>query len=193
MYNANASRLDPYSTMGLAAGDQYMGLLLGDAPAHGQPAGSGWAPVIGNPGPNGSRCAPDANGNRHRNRHGGTTTPPAYTGPTLDQINAMQNDGIPGNYKSALAAYYAAHVPTATQALSMQNDGIPGNYAAAMQAINSQPVTPLTGLGGSSWHLTRFRTRASSALAPSLLSRLSRRSQPGPIHKPLLSVRQAMA
>jgi hypothetical protein len=148
MYNANASRLDPYSTMGLAAGDQYLGLLLGDAPRPGQPAGNGWAPVLGNPGPNGTPANPTPNGTGTTPGAGGTPTPAPYTGPTLDQINAMQHDGIPGNYQSALAAYYAAHPPTATQALAMQHDGIPGNYAAAMQAINNQPVTPLTGLGG---------------------------------------------
>jgi hypothetical protein len=33
----------------------------------------------------------------------------SYTGPSLGQIQAMQHDGIPGNYQSALAAYMAAH------------------------------------------------------------------------------------
>lgn len=40
-YAQNASRLDPYSQMGVAAGDAYMGLLLGDK--NGKADGSGWA------------------------------------------------------------------------------------------------------------------------------------------------------
>lgn len=91
MYNANASRLDPYSTMGLAAGDEYQGLLLGPAASH---ASNGWAPVV----PSGGTSAP-----------GTTPTTPAYSGPSLIQIMAMQHDGIAGNYAAAMAAYNAAH------------------------------------------------------------------------------------
>lgn len=44
IYAENAARLDPYSNMGLAAGDAYMGLLLGSAPTTtGSP--NGWATV----------------------------------------------------------------------------------------------------------------------------------------------------
>lgn len=48
MYGWNAARLDPYSSMGLAAGDAYMGILLGDQAGH---TGSGWAPMPGTAAP----------------------------------------------------------------------------------------------------------------------------------------------
>jgi hypothetical protein len=135
MYDANASRLDPYSNMGLEAGDAYMGILLG--PNHTSPGSTttnGYA-TIPTPHTLGSGGSGSGSGS-------------GSSGPlTLPDIMPMQNDGIPGNYASALTAYYAAHPPTAAQIAAMKNDGIPGNYAAATaagaQAPASSALTPV--------------------------------------------------
>jgi hypothetical protein len=98
-YNANAERLDPYSRMGLAAGDEYTALLLGDA---GSAHSHGYAPVGGTPAPGTGTIGATVG-----------STQPAYTGPSLTQILAMKDDGIPHNYENALAAYNAAQQPGA--------------------------------------------------------------------------------
>jgi hypothetical protein len=122
MYSANAARLDPYSTMGLAAGDQYMGMLLGHAPTSGS-AGNGWAPVVGNSHP--STPTPGSTGS--------TGAPATYTGPSMLQILAMKDDGIPGNYQSALNAYnawYASHPQ--------------GGVTSALAPFAAAPTTPVS-------------------------------------------------
>jgi hypothetical protein len=127
MYDANATRLDPYSDMGLQAGDAYMGILLGTN--HTQPGSAttnGYATI-----PTPQKLGSGSSGTGTGSGGGGT--------PSLTQIMAMQNDGVPGNYASALSAYYAAHPPSAAQLAAMKNDGIPGNYAAAQAAAQQAP------------------------------------------------------
>lgn len=125
MYDANASRLDPYSNMGLQAGDEYMGLLLG--PNHTQP---------GSKTPNGYATIPTP-------QHLGTGSSTGSgasgaSGPsTLADVLATQHDGTPGNFQGALASYYAAHPPTAAEVAAMKNDGIPHNAAIAGQYVQS--------------------------------------------------------
>lgn len=118
---AAQARLDPYSSMGLDAGDEYMGILLGHAPSH----STGTSP-------NGYVAYPAP-----------TTTPSAgalsgYNGPSLDQIMAMQHDGIPGNFKSALAAYAAAQPSAATVQQHAQAAIAAGADPAAVAAHAAQ-------------------------------------------------------
>jgi hypothetical protein len=127
MYDANASRLDPYSNMGLQAGDAYMGILLG--PNHTQAGGTT---------ANGYATIPTPHNLGSGSGSGTGSGTGSAAAPSLSQIMAMQNDGVPGNYASALSAYYAAHPPTSAQIAAMKNDGIPGNYAAATAAA-AQP------------------------------------------------------
>jgi len=115
IYNANAARLDPYSALGLPAGGEYNALLGIASPAAASPS---TAPApLPTVGPTGQ-----------------PTTGSTYTGPSLDQIMAMQHDGIPGNYQAAMAAYQAAHsgaaaVPTVPP-ISMPNNAAAGLVAA---------------------------------------------------------------
>ena len=96
IYNQNFNVLSPYAAGGLPA----MGALnnmLGLPAA--QPMTSSIhapPPIAAQPtGANGAPAAPGAN--------------PAYNGPSLAQIQGMQNDGIDGNYDPAMAAYIRAH------------------------------------------------------------------------------------
>lgn len=174
MYAANASRLDPYSTMGLAAGDQYMGLLLGEAPQHGQPAGSGWAPVIGNPGPAGSAAHPTPTPAPGTGT-GTTPTSTGYTGPTLSQIMAMQSGGQ--GAINAYLSYYQAHPdqdPGFTTISPFHGDpyvdeSAASSVLAARNAyISSHPgSTGLPGLGGApTGGSTTLPSFGGSALSP---------------------------
>jgi hypothetical protein len=127
MYTANASRLDPYSMAGAYAGDEYLGLLLGPAPAH-TPGGST---------PNGYFTFPTTTA-----VPGSSTGGTGSTGPqTLPDVLAMQHDGIPGDYQPALSAYYSAHPPTQAEVDAMKHDGIPHNAAIAQQYV--QPTNAL--------------------------------------------------
>lgn len=142
MYNANASRLDPYSAMGLAAGDEYMGLLLGDAPAADSHAGSGWAPVAGTPTPTtggtGTGTTP-------------TPAPATYSGPSLTQILAMKDDGIPGNYEAAMNAYnswYASHPSTGSgSALAPFGAAAPQPAPSALSPVVAQQAQQAIAAG----------------------------------------------
>jgi hypothetical protein len=102
IYGQNAARLDPYSAMGLPAGGEY-NALLGIA----VPAGAS------NPQPISQ-----------------TPSAPTYTGPSLAQIQAMKDDGIPGNYAAAMAAYNAGHAA-------------PTNAAVAAAPIPTAPAARL--------------------------------------------------
>lgn len=82
IYNANAGYLSPYSARGNAAGDAINELLgIGGTGAQGTQQYGPAVPLGGAGG---------------------------YNGPTLQQIYAMQSDGIPGNFQPALNAYMAA-------------------------------------------------------------------------------------
>jgi hypothetical protein len=130
MYDANASRLDPYSNMGLQAGDEYMGLLLG--PNHTAPGGTttnGYATIP----------QPQKLGT-------GSSSSGSGSAPTLSQVYATRTDGIPGDYQGALAAYYAANPPTQAQVDAMRNDGIPHNAAIAQGYVvqpSSSALAPI--------------------------------------------------
>jgi hypothetical protein len=93
MYAENASRLDPYSNMGLAAGDEFMGLLLGHAPTTAN-AGNGWAPVKGVNTP-AATPTPTTGGT-------GSTPVTGYGGPALGAISSQAQ-------MDAYMAYYHAH------------------------------------------------------------------------------------
>lgn len=147
MYTANASRLDPYSSMGLAAGDEYLGLLLGHAPSSGSTAGNGWAPVTGT-----SHPTPTAGT--------GTAAPDGYTGPSLSSIMAMGHDGTSHNGQSAIGSYldyYLQHPeldPGFSDTLMFTNDNFAGDTALAGQVLqarqnytNAHPSSALAPFG----------------------------------------------
>lgn len=98
IYNSNYDVLAPYASRGNVAGQQINALLgLPNAPAMRSPletASGGLAPLP----------MPNSGGTQT-----GTPAPAqnGYTGPTLAQIYAMKNDGIPGNYAAAMQAYLA--------------------------------------------------------------------------------------
>jgi hypothetical protein len=117
MYAANAARLDPYSSMGLAAGAEYMGLL-------GVPFDK----------PSASTAPPLANG--------GSSGSSGHTLPS--SITSEQNDGIPGNYQSDMTTYFMTHPPTPAELAAMKDDGIAGNYQAALAAMNATGSSPPT-------------------------------------------------
>jgi hypothetical protein len=123
IYGENAARLDPYSQMGLPAGAEYnalLGIAVPPGAANPQPLPTGAGTGTG----------------------AGSASPPS-----MGQIMAMQNDGIPGNYASSLSTYYAAHPPSSTDIAAMRNDGIPGNYAAATAAA-AHPTNALAPVAG---------------------------------------------
>jgi hypothetical protein len=84
IYKSNFNLLSPNVSRGNVAGDAINALLgLPNAPQLGPPdIGEGTAPGTGAPTPNALS---------------------QYAGPTPQQIAAMQHDGIPGNYRNALA------------------------------------------------------------------------------------------
>lgn len=55
---------------------------------------------------------------------GGPAAAPVQTGPSLAQIMAMQHDGVPGNFKAALAAYNASNPTAQVQAPSSGGGGL---------------------------------------------------------------------
>lgn len=128
IYNSNAARLDPYSALGLPAGGEY-NALLGIA-----------SPAAANP----------------------TTAPPpvqpisasgsagSYNGPSLAQIQAMQHDGIDGNYAPALAAYNAAHAAPTYSA----NNAV----AAAPVAATPAPTSAATATAHPANAMAGFET-----------------------------------
>jgi hypothetical protein len=89
IYDQNEGHLSPFIDFGTAGGGQLMELLTGKNPATASTGTTGGT--------------------------GSTATPPAatgYTGPTMAQIAAMKNDGVPGNYAAAqanLSAWRNAH------------------------------------------------------------------------------------
>lgn len=90
IYNSNYNLLSPFVSRGNVAGDAYSAML-------GLPA----APRLTSP----MQGTGTATG-------GNALAPNPYSGPSMAQINAMQNDGIPGNYGQAVAnlsAWKAAH------------------------------------------------------------------------------------
>lgn len=121
MYNSNAARLDPYSALGLPAGGEYNALLGIASPAAASP-----------------NTAPPA-------------LPPvdsgaAAGGPSLQDIQAMQHDGIPHNYANAMAAYNSrptpaiAAAPTAAPATTNQGSApgpVPVSPNNAMAGFNT--------------------------------------------------------
>jgi hypothetical protein len=113
IYGQNAARLDPYSAMGLPAGGEYNALLGIAVPA----GASNPQPISQTP----------------------VVAAPTYTGPSLAQIQAMKDDGIPGNYAAAMAAYNAGHAS-------------PTNAAAAAAPIPAAPTARFaqTGAGAPS-------------------------------------------
>jgi hypothetical protein len=112
IYNSNYGTLSPFVQRGNVAGDSINALLgLPNAPAAQSPLANGPAASTG--------------GNNS-----------LYNGPSLQQIQAMQHDGIPGNYRPALAAYNAAqHEQQAAPA--------PDQAAAATA---TPPVTPINAM-----------------------------------------------
>lgn len=122
IYNSNAARLDPYSALGLPAGGEYNALLGIAAPAAADPS---TAPPPALP--------INANG----------TTGTGYGGPSLAQIQGMQHDGIPGNYRAAMANYGAQATAPSSPALSMPNYS-PSNALAAVSGTGTaSQVTPI--------------------------------------------------
>jgi hypothetical protein len=119
MYAANAARLDPYSSMGLAAGAEYMGLL-------GVPFDK----------PSASTAPPLANGGSSGSSGSGASLP--------FSITSEQNDGIPGNYQTDMTTYFMTHPPTPAELAAMKDDGIAGNYQAALAAMNATGSSPPT-------------------------------------------------
>lgn len=101
IYNSNYNTLSPFVSRGNVAGQYYNALL-------GLPA----APTMTSP-------LATASGGAGQ----GTDGIAGYNGPSLAQIQAMQHDGIPGNYRAALSAYQAAqstahNAPASTPAAS---------------------------------------------------------------------------
>ena len=98
IYNQNFNVLAPYAAggvpamnamnnmLGLPAAQPLTSQIHAPPPIAAPAQGANGAPMAGTPGAN-----------------------PAYTGPTLQQIQAMQNDGINGNYQPAMNAWIAAH------------------------------------------------------------------------------------
>jgi hypothetical protein len=86
-YAKNEGHLAPWENYGRAAGDELTGLLLGPAP------GGTWGTTPASGTPPASAGTDGING---------------YFGPSMAEISAMQSDGIPGNYRSSLAAYNTA-------------------------------------------------------------------------------------
>jgi hypothetical protein len=112
IYGENAARLDPYSQMGLPAGAEF-NALLGIA----VPAGAAHPAPISTP----------------------TSSAPAYSGPSLAQILAMKDDGVPGNYAAAMAAYNAGHSPTNAAAMAVPATATAVAPTAAAETPNVSP------------------------------------------------------
>jgi hypothetical protein len=91
IYNSNYNLLSPFVSRGNVAGNQINALLgLPAAPAMTSPLQSTQGAQTG----------------------GNPLAPNPYTGPSMAQIAAMQNDGVPGNYAQAMAnlnAWRSAH------------------------------------------------------------------------------------
>lgn len=119
IYNAGFGLLSPTVSRGNVAGDAYNALLgLPSAPAIQSPLAQ--APSTG--------TAP-----------GGVS---AYSGPSMQDIQAMQHDGIPGNYASALASYRSGQQPL------MQTNPVVSQTPVAQPAAPAQPgTTPQNAMG----------------------------------------------
>jgi hypothetical protein len=63
--------------------------------------------------------------------------------PTLDQINAMKNDGIPHNYASALAAYNASQQPATSTAAPTGGSALSPVVAQQAQAAIAAGADPV--------------------------------------------------
>jgi hypothetical protein len=125
MYAKNEAHLAPTERAGHIAGDELLGLLLGPAPAGtATTTTNGYFSLAPPP------AAPTT---------GGTTTTPTPTGSgnavVPPDVQQLQNNGVPGDYQSALTQYYLSHNPTAAEIAAMRNDGVAGNYAAATAAL----------------------------------------------------------
>ena len=96
IYNQDFNMLSPYATNGMVASNSVNALL-------GLPAATPIKSTVQAPAPIPAQNAPGSSGG---NALSGSTN---YAGPSLSSIMAMQHDGIPGNYQSAMAAYAAAH------------------------------------------------------------------------------------
>jgi hypothetical protein len=124
IYNSNYNTLAPWVSRGNVAGDAYNALL-------GLPA----APQMTSP----LAAAAPANAGTSA----GMPATPAYNGPSLSQIYAMKNDGIPGNFEPAMQAYLAAQnrpaipAPTATPAPAQVPTAAPTRGPAARSASSA--------------------------------------------------------
>jgi hypothetical protein len=120
IYNAGFGLLSPTVSRGNVAGDAYNALLgLPSAPAIQSPLAQ--APSTG--------TAP-----------GGVS---AYSGPTMQQIQGMQHDGIPGNYRAALAAYQ-----NGPPSMQPQTNPVASQVPVAQPATPAQPATtPQNAMG----------------------------------------------
>jgi hypothetical protein len=105
----------------LPSGGNYLGTLLGIP-------GYGSAPTANTPMPT---QAP-------------VTQP--YNGPTMAQINAMKNDGIPGNYRAALAAYQSQPRQTAAAAPLPASTAAPSPVTSANQTGALQTFADSAGM-----------------------------------------------
>jgi hypothetical protein len=112
IYNANYQTLSPFVGRGNVAGESINALLgLPSAPAQASPLAS----------------APQA----------AQGTNSLYSGPSMQQIQAMQHDGIPGNYRAALNAYNS----------QPQMAAAPAQVAPAAPATPAAPaMTPQTAM-----------------------------------------------
>jgi hypothetical protein len=110
IYNSNYGTLSPFVQRGNVAGDSINALL-------GLPASA----------PTQSPMATTASAQPGTNS--------LYSGPSLAQIQAMQHDGVPGNYRAALNAYNAAD----------HSAPAPAPVAAA-PAQTTPPVTPINAM-----------------------------------------------